>query len=612
MMSQLESLYEDQEILDELQQRRPGQQMPSIAPEMAHLRETLGSRQEMVRGMAGEEAIILAFGRPSLLIRQNTIDTPESETWQRRLKRVRGKLEARIPAVGRVELFGHDDYEWVGTAWLVDDRTFVTNRHVANIFAEKSPGGELRFRRNSGGDAIRSAIDFREEHDVELEHVVEIERVTYLADFLSNSPDIAFLRVRRGSQVPEPIPLASTSADEGQLISVIGYPAWDGRRNGVDEMKRIFGDIFNVKRLAPGYVTSAQAGRITHDASTLGGNSGSPIINAETGEAIGLHFAGRFLSANHGVDVAVIKDLLHRSNASVSFTGNGDPVAEEARTADYYADREGYAEDFFGNAHERFVPLPQLSAAQQVDAAKIRGRTRENAFILDYTHFSCVINGKRKLPVYTAVNIDGASLRAPRRRNTRWRTDPRISRAEQAGNELYRRNRLDRGHMVRRLDPVWGPADEAQQAEEDTFHYTNAAPQHERLNQHDWVQLEDHLLDALGEHGLKATVFTGPVFHESDRPYRGVPIPEAFWKVVALLREDDTIHVTAYLLGQAAFLTDIEFAFGEFKTFQTSVAKIEELTDLDFGQLRNHDPLHGTESASELEIMDNPAAALGI
>jgi endonuclease G len=39
----------------------------------------------------------------------------------------------------------------------------------------------------------------------------------------------------------------------------------------------------------------------THDSSTLGGNSGSAVIDATTGHVIALHFAGLYLDANFGV-----------------------------------------------------------------------------------------------------------------------------------------------------------------------------------------------------------------------------------------------------------------------------------------------------------------------
>ena len=577
------------------------------------VRESLGSRDPRVQKQASAEAIVLAFGRPSLLIQNKKYATPSSTTWKRRLKPFQDKLNSVIPSVGRVELFHHEDFEWVGTAWVIDDRTLVTNRHVANEFARKSRDGKFTFRSNPAGQTMAAAIDFREEHEVAINETVAVKSIAFIADESRTSPDIAFLRVARGTKLPQPIPLAEKSANDDTMVCVIGYPAWDGRRNGMTEMTRIFGDVFNVKRMAPGFITGGTGTRVTHDCSTLGGNSGSPIVNIETGEAVGLHFAGRFLSSNHGVDVSVVKQVLRAVGASsVSVAPFESDETDEARTVDFYADRKGYLAEFFGDDRELFVPLPQLSATQQADAAKIEGRTRESAYVLDYRHFSSVVHSKRKIPFFTAVNIDGASLVRPRRRRTRWQIDPRIKRDQQAGNELYRHNKLDRGHLVRRLDPVWGSDEDAATAEEDTFHYTNAAPQHALLNQRDWLALEDHLLDSLGDHGLKCSVFTGPVFAESDRTYRGVQIPEAFWKVVALLTDEETISVTAYLLGQAAFLTDIEFAFDDFRTFRTSVQKIRELTKLDFGMLEELDPRSGTESIIDLELMTDPAAALGI
>ena len=40
---------------------------------------------------------------------------------------------------------------------------------------------------------------------------------------------------------------------------------------------------------------------MTHDASTLGGNSGSAIIDVDSGEVVALHFAGEYLKANYAV-----------------------------------------------------------------------------------------------------------------------------------------------------------------------------------------------------------------------------------------------------------------------------------------------------------------------
>ncbi|WP_180234189.1 DNA/RNA non-specific endonuclease, partial [Bacillus cereus] len=88
-----------------------------------------------------------------------------------------------------------------------------------------------------------------------------------------------------------------------------------------------------------------------------------------------------------------------------------------------------------------------------------------------------------------------------------WHFDPRIDKQYQCGDELYENNDLDRGHLVRRRDPIWG--DSAEEANKDTFHFTNCSPQHRDLNQKTWAELENYILNNAKNFNLKVTVFTG-------------------------------------------------------------------------------------------------------
>ena len=224
--------------------------------------------------------------------------------------------------------------------------------------------------------------------------------------------------------------------------------------------------------------------------------------------------------------------------------------------------RTGYAADFLGDGTP--VPLPGLPRPLGGEGG--RGRTARaggiDRFVLPYTHFSVVMNGERRMPFYSAVNIDGTQLRRiPRGDN--WFLDPRIPAEVQTGDDVYKNNDLDRGHMTRRLDPVWGSPDVAAEADADTFCFTNACPQHKDLNQKEWQQLEDYVLDNAGAHDLRVCVFTGPVFRPTDRPYRGILLPEEFWKVVVIVREDTgDLSATGYLLSQRDMITGFEFVFG--------------------------------------------------
>jgi endonuclease G len=220
---------------------------------------------------------------------------------------------------------------------------------------------------------------------------------------------------------------------------------------------------------------------------------------------------------------------------------------------------------------------------------------------LDYVHFTVLLRPDRRLAALTAVNIDGGRLvQVPR--DDDWRLDPRAPAEAQAGNELYRDNDLDRGHLVRRNDPVWGERETAEQANVDTFHYPNAAPQASGFNQSRelWLGLEDYLLEHADAHDLRLTVVTGPVLAAGDPVYRGVPIPLAFWKIAAW----DTgsgLAATGYVLDQSPRLEDLARAraagpdapppLGAFRTFQVPVADIGLLTGLAVDQLAAADVL---------------------
>jgi len=173
------------------------------------------------------------------------------------------------------------------------------------------------------------------------------------------------------------------------------------------------------------------------------------------------------------------------------------------------------------------------------------------------------------------------------------------------GYELYNNNDLDRGHLVRRRDPVWG--DTAEKANKNTFHFTNCAPQHSNLNQKIWLDLENYILHNAESWNLKVTVFTGPVFRVDDIVYRGVQIPAEFWKIAIMVKENGNLSATAYLQTQKNLIEDLEFAYGEYKTYQVPISRIEEITGLNFGCLRNHDPItplksHVIEAPGDIKL----------
>jgi endonuclease G len=103
---------------------------------------------------------------------------------------------------------------------------------------------------------------------------------------------------------------ADVDASVGKWVAVIGYPA-QSSFNDLADQQRIFDGIYNVKRVAPGTVMSVSPdGLLNHDATTLGGNSGSVVMDLETGQAVALHFGGFEGDRNMSVQAPVVADRL--------------------------------------------------------------------------------------------------------------------------------------------------------------------------------------------------------------------------------------------------------------------------------------------------------------
>ncbi|MGU3436210.1 DNA/RNA non-specific endonuclease [Actinomycetes bacterium M1A6_2h] len=207
---------------------------------------------------------------------------------------------------------------------------------------------------------------------------------------------------------------------------------------------------------------------------------------------------------------------------------------------------------------------------------------------LSYTHFTVSMNTDRRLAAVTGVNVDGSQLREIEREDD-WQLDPRLPEDQQAGEQLYADNDIDRGHLVRRRDPVWGEVSVAEQANVDTFHYTVCAPQTSVFNQSMdlWLGLEDFVLAYAGEYGQKISVFTGCVFAADDPLYRDIAVPRRFFKIAAWA-EGDALATSGYVLDQSPSLDDIPKEvvpgdvppLGPYRTFQVPVVDIANLTGL--------------------------------
>lgn len=565
------------------------------------------------------EAIVRAVGRPPLIVEgsvvlgKHTLNTDFPADTAEQITRV----EKFLPSVGRVEFLFHD-MAWGGTAWVIEEETdhflIATNRHVAKIVARRTFRGDGVFMFAPANVPYGAQVDFIEEvnGDPTPDAVFRIEKFTYLAD--DASADVAIGRIAKpmeGGHALRALPLAEDDLENGQTVAVIGYPARDSLRNDATQMERYFKGLYDVKRFAPGKL-KVQPGVsiLSHDCTTLGGNSGSPVLRLNDGKVVGLHFAGRFAVGNSAVRAGTLRNIL--DGAAPTFVPGTELSMQERRDgshdADHFAGREGYDPAFLQVA---CVPLPRVPDG--IVLSKPTDATQDRPHELRYRNFGVLYSGALKSPILAAMNLDGMQTRPQKRGNDKWYSDGRLNAAEQLGKVDYDDPAIDRGHLIRRAATNWGATqEEAAQSNADSFHYTVASPQHMAFNRNHshWLGLEDYIMSNARTHGFRCSVFTGPILRGDEPTLKdtGSPIPMHFFKVVAMLAEEEgsmgivRLHATAYVLSQGRLIQDMlmahgdsesteGFAFADFKTFQTRISDLEDMSGFDFGDLKEADPL---------------------
>ncbi|MEM8617357.1 MAG: DNA/RNA non-specific endonuclease, partial [Pseudomonadota bacterium] len=238
--------------------------------------------------------------------------------------------------------------------------------------------------------------------------------------------------------------------------------------------------------------------------------------------------------------------------------------------------------------------------------------------VLPYTHFSVVQSEAMGFARLVAWNIDGGSIKRVSTNGVRFRLDPRVERDAQTGNELYKNNTLDRGHIARRADLCWGSVEEARQANYDSYYYTNIAPQHEAYNQSSkggiWGRLENKVFEDVDVANLRLSVMAGPIFTDADPVYRDTPIPRSFWKVLVYQdAADGALNIRAFVLTQQDLLNDLEaLGLEMFQTYEVSLDRLFDLTELDFSAITDLGSDGGSRQSLEgaASLMVPPATRL--
>ena len=273
------------------------------------------------------EAIILPKERPALLVVGDTFSAPPFPWEHLGSTDFKTRIDKVIPLIGRIEVPKHPSVPYGGTGFVVGPNLLMTNRHVAEIFTSGLGQRTLMFR--------TAAVDFKREILPTPPQLLTVTKVVMIHPYW----DMAILEVSGLSSGRAALPVSTKAPAElnNREVVVIGYPARDWRNN-VDVQNEVFGGMFEVKRMQPGRLKEVRTiesfghnvTAITHDASTLGGNSGSAVIDVLTGEVVALHFAGLYLDANFGVPMSELARDSRVVQAGLNFQGSVAPTTEWA------------------------------------------------------------------------------------------------------------------------------------------------------------------------------------------------------------------------------------------------------------------------------------------
>ncbi len=313
---------------------------------------------------------------------------------------------------------------------------------------------------------------------------------------------------------------------------------------------------------------------------SMGGDSGSGwIFKSANGKPTkvlaGLHFAGEGPGDPNDHAIACYPtSVFEKLGITLS-----PPITQSAEFSGI-----GYNPNFLS---ENTVNIPKLSSANAANVYK-----KDGSSTIDYTHFSLALSKTRRFAYWVAWNIDGSSIKKLSRDGIPFILDPDIPANFQAGDELYKNNRLDRGHIARRADLLWGSFEEANRANVDSFFFTNMTPQMDNFNQGGkggiWGKLEDAIFEDTKVDDLRVSVFGGPIFNSDNRIYRGIKIPREFFKVIVYV-EEGTLKAKGFILTQNLIQLEA-FELDEFKTYEAQLTEIEQRCGFTFpANVRNSD-----------------------
>jgi glutamyl endopeptidase len=299
----------------------PGPKEPVPRPDTSHpedkkqppkLETGASIREKHEAGLIDDDqfGVLMALARPALLVWEDQLDDRIPPSWFKQLNppprpdAMRQSL-MRTGVLWAEPGLGPAQRQVLGTGFLVGHNNerktgiLMTNYHVALAFIQP----DLSLGKSRGDAALNISVNFGHYHRNDVLRSFAVKDALFWEEAL----DCALLEIEDPEgALPTPLGLmrkAPSTLD--RVVYVNGYPVDDEDAFHPTPRRVIYqviGAKPGVKRLAPGkLMPDSDQALLYHDCTTLSGNSGSPLIDLETGEVLGLHRAGLYLVGNEAV-----------------------------------------------------------------------------------------------------------------------------------------------------------------------------------------------------------------------------------------------------------------------------------------------------------------------
>jgi hypothetical protein len=257
------------------------------------------------------ESVIHVRSRPALRVETDALESlenhPGSELWQNFIADYEEGILKAAAATGAVIVskFGTGNPPWTqGSAWLIAPNRVLTNRHVLlpdgiQLVESGKKGTQL-------APGVSIAIEFAADNRSPAASVRrKVTQILYVAP-VKDPVDIAVLAIEPAED-RTPLDLLGTGAAPPKNLFVVGHPA--PMETAPAAVKAVFGKLDCRKRVSFGKLLPAvpSSRDFLHDASTVGGYSGAPVVGISSGKVAGLHYYGDPDSGNVAAKAATIE-----------------------------------------------------------------------------------------------------------------------------------------------------------------------------------------------------------------------------------------------------------------------------------------------------------------